>query len=220
MLADEGRHRVPADDPGWREVWWFDAWTRDGSLAVGCRLTLVPAARRAWYWCHVVRRGEPLLQVVELEAPLPAAGLTIRTHGLWADHVCEAPFEQWTVANEAHGVALDDPDEALGRAYGDAEPVAVDLEWYATASPFSIAAGYEQAGEAHGVLEMRSGAVHIAGPALRGHEWGTGIGYAPRPARAPDGLRAPLALPDGNVLEQVATPLGWTRWIRAPHELT
>ena len=44
-------------------------------------------------------------------------------------------FEQWTVANEAYAVALDHPDDALGRAHGRPAPVAFDIEWYAEAAP-------------------------------------------------------------------------------------
>ena len=43
-----------------------------------------------------------------------------KAQAMWAEHVCEAPFEQWTLGNETYAVALDDPDEGLGRAYGDA----------------------------------------------------------------------------------------------------
>ena len=42
-----------------------------------------------------------------------------------------SPFEQWTVQNECYAVALDDPADALGRAYGESTPVAFDVEWYA-----------------------------------------------------------------------------------------
>ena len=44
--------------------------------------------------------------------------LLVKAHGLWAEHMCDAPMEQWTVANETYAAALDDPDDALGRAYG------------------------------------------------------------------------------------------------------
>ena len=32
---------------------------------------------------------------------------------MWADHVCDVPFHQWSVGNEAHGVLLDEPDGGL-----------------------------------------------------------------------------------------------------------
>ena len=48
---------------------------------------------------------------------------------------CEVPLEQWSIGNETYAAGLDDPDEALGRAYGDPTPIAFDLEWYATTPP-------------------------------------------------------------------------------------
>ncbi len=71
-------------------------------------------------------------------------------------------MEQWTVGNEAHAVALDDPDEALGRAYGVPTPITTDIEWYANGLVVDLAAvgeggvgdGYLQEGVAHGVVEL------------------------------------------------------------------
>ena len=56
----------------------------------------------------------------------------VKAPGLWAEHTCDAPMQQWTVANETYATALDDPDDALGRAYGVPTAMAFDLEWYAT----------------------------------------------------------------------------------------
>ena len=67
--------------------------------------------------------------------PVRADPLLVKAHGLWAEHTCDAPMEQWTVANETYATALDDPDDALGRAYGMPSPIAFDLEWYATGEP-------------------------------------------------------------------------------------
>ena len=50
--------------------------------------------------------------------PARSDPLLVKAHGLWAEHVCDVPMEQWTVANETYAAALDDPDDALGRAYG------------------------------------------------------------------------------------------------------
>jgi hypothetical protein len=209
--ADEARHVAP-DDRSWREAWWFDAWLPDGSLAVCCCLTLLPAAGQAWYWCQVAREDVPLLHVADLDGLVPLQGLTIRWHALWAEHVCEAPFAQWTVANETYAVALDDPQDALGRAYGRAEPLALDLEWYASTGPAEVAHGYEQDGEVHGVIELRGGPLEFVGQSRRGHWWGQWR-WPHASSAPPAGLRAPVALPDG-VLEQVATGSGWVRWLR------
>lgn len=214
--ADEGRHLPPDDAAGWEETWWFDAWRADGSLAVTCRLALVPSRRRGWYWCDVVRPGEALVHVVADDVPMPRAGLAVRAHGLWADHVCEAPFEQWTVANEAIAVALDDPRDALGRAYGEAVPVAIDLEWYAAGPPEPTPEGYRQVGEVHGAIELRDGSLELIGPGSRGHTWGLARGCDASPSALPAGSLAPILLPDGSVLEQVLTPGGWFRQRRPP----
>ena len=64
--------------------------------------------------------------------PRRADPLLVKGDGLWAEHTCDAPMEQWTVANETYAAALDDPDEALGRAYGVTTALSWDLEWYAT----------------------------------------------------------------------------------------
>jgi hypothetical protein len=211
--ADEERH-PPSGDPAWCETWWFDAWRPDGAVALTCRLTLQPAHRRAEYWCQVVRAGEPLLHIADLDVALPARGLAVRAAGLWADHVCEEAFTQWTVANEAFAVSLDDAEDALGRAYGEAAPLAVDLEWYAVGPPAPTPRGYEQPGEAHATIEVRAGRITLEGPAHRGHEWGVAR-YGAAPVGAVDGLHAPVLLADGAVLEQVATRDGWVRWLRA-----
>ena len=65
-----------------------------------------------------MRTGEPLLLVSEWDVPRRADSPDVlKAHGLWAEHACEAPMEQWTVANECFAAALDDPDEALGRRW-------------------------------------------------------------------------------------------------------
>src|SRR5262249_46638633 len=195
--ADEGRHRA---DTGadWAETWVFDVWLPDASAGAFTWLTLHPNERRAWYWSVLSRRGQPQLHVADVDAPLPATGLRVRTTGLWADHTCEAPFEQWTVQNECYAVALADPAEALGRAYGEATPIALDLEWYATAPPERMAGGYWQAGEGHAVVELAGGAIDLVGPAARSPTWGlwTPVPAAPlagRPAypRARPAVREP-----------------------------
>jgi hypothetical protein len=210
--SDEDRHS-PTADTWWHETWVFEAGQPDGSLGLTTALTLLPGQRRAWYWAVLVRAGAPLVHVAELHAGLPTAGLTVRTAGLWADHVCESPFEQWTVTNEAHAVALDDPADAIGRAYGDPVPVAFDLEWYATGPAQPRGGGYEQPGEVDGVVELPGGPMPVVAPGRRRHWWGTGQWWPVGEATArPDGLRAPVALVDASgpwVLERVLTPSGW-----------
>jgi hypothetical protein len=169
--TDEDRH-LPTTDPWWAETYVFDLWTVDGGTGAFTWLTLLPVQRQAWYWSVLVRAGEPLLHVADIDLPLPTTGLRVRTTGLWADHHCEAPFEQWTVRNECHAVALDDPADALGRAYGTAAALAFDVEWYAAGRATPVAGGYAQAGEAHAVIEVVGGPLEVVGPAARSHTWG------------------------------------------------
>ena len=146
--------------------------------------------------------------------------MLVKAHGLWAEHVCDAPMEQWTVANETYAAALDDPDDALGRAYGVPSAVAFDLEWYAGGagrSALPAGDGYEQVGVVHGVVELPGRA---AAPRPRRRRV-AGTAGAPRstPLALPDayahtGLRAPFAFPDGTVADWVLTPDGWRS--RAP----
>ena len=72
-----------------------------------------------------------MLHVADWHVPRRADPLLVKSDGLWAEHTCDAPMEQWTVANETYAAALDDPDDALGRAYGVTTALSWDLEWYA-----------------------------------------------------------------------------------------
>jgi hypothetical protein len=194
------------------EEWVFTAWEPDGSAGIvtGYRIHRAPGAGR-WYWAALVGRGRPLLHVTEWDVPARADPLLVKAHGLWAEHVCDAPLQQWTVANETYAAALEDPDEALGRAYGVTTPIALDLEWYATAPAMAVADGYVQDGVVHGVVELPGGPLHLTEvPARRWHRWGDVLGPVELPpAFAHTGLRAPFRFPDGTVAEWVLTPDGW-----------
>jgi len=212
--ADEQRHADAAV-----EEWTFTFWAADGSAGGLVLLRLLPATRTCWYWSALVRAGRPLLHVNDWDAPLPRQGLTVRSEGLWADHICEAPLEQWTVANETYAVALDDPADALGRAYGTSAAMAFDLEWYATAGPTEIEGGYEQEGEVHGAVELGEGPLEVeAARGRRTHRWGDALEpWLPPPAVAHLGRRAVTRLPDGTVVDLALTADGWrSRVPRSP----
>jgi hypothetical protein len=202
--GDEDRH-PPGPDPAWTETWVFDLWAADGSVGAFTWLTLQPNQRRAWYWSVVVQAGRRQLHVADVAAPLPRAGLRVRTTGLWAEHVCEVPFEQWTVQNECYAVALDDPADALGRAYGESTPVAVDLEWYGEAPAEPTPEGYRQAGEGHAVIELAGGPLTLVGPAGRTHAWGR----LPSDGAVPAGVAAYLPV-DDVVVTRVLAADGWS----------
>ena len=133
--------------------------------------------------------------------------------------MCEAPFEQWTVANETYAVALDDPADALGRAFGMAAPMAFDLEWYATSAPTAVPDGYEQQGEVHGVVELGGGALELqAAPAHRTHRWADALAPWTPGRRWPTSGCGPWpACRTATVVDLVLTADGWrSRVPRSP----
>ncbi len=170
---------MPHPEAGCDE-WIFAAWTPDASFGVVSGHRIV--GRTAWYWFGLVQVGYPLLAITEWDVHLRSDPFIVKSPQMWAEHHCVAPLEQWTIGNEAHAVALDEPDEALGRSYGVPTPITTDLEWYAsspvvelrtmghTATDVSVGEhgdatsafepraviqnGFGQEGVAHGVVEL------------------------------------------------------------------
>ncbi len=205
--ADEMRHADAA-----AEEWVFTAWTADGTVGLVSGLRVTGSA--SWYWAALARADRALLHVTDWSVPPRADPLLVKGHGLWAEHTCDAPMEQWTVANETYATALDDPGDALDRAYGVPTALSWDLEWYAVAPPVwhHTPAGYEQAGVVHGVVELPDGAGFELRevPAHRWHRWGAALAPVPLPgAVAHHGRRAVFGFPDGTVADWVLTPDGW-----------
>lgn len=192
------------------EEWVFTTWLPDatGALVIGYRLR---SGRPAWYWAALARAGHPLLHVIEWGVPRRSDPLLVKAPGLWAEHVCEVPMQQWTVANETYAVALAEPTDALGRAYGAPSALACDLEWYATAAPRLERDGFHQDGVVHGTIELPGEPLNLAEtPARRWRRWGDLCGPVELPAAyAHTGVRAPFAFPDGTTADWVVTPDGW-----------
>lgn len=196
------------------EEWIFVAWSPDGRVGAISGHRVV--AGRAWYWAALVQDGRPLLHLTEWDVGLRADPFVVKAPEMWAEHHCDAPMEQWSIGNEAYAVALDDPDEALGRAYGVPTPLAFDLEWYATGPPAPADHGYQQAGVVHGVVEVLGQAPVelVEAPGHRWHRWREGCDLAPvelDEVVAHTGLRAVFAFPDGSTVDWVLSPRGWHR---------
>ena len=205
--ADELRHPwngVGADVEAW--WWWGHSVAADAGVFVGLELR----GRRFDYWAGVVRAGDPYLYIEELNGTGLRAGLEIKPPEMWADHQCDVPFRQWSLGNEAHGVLLDDPNEALRRAYGIPVAVTFDIEWFSEVDAAPIAGGYEQVGEVDARIELAEGVLAVNGPAHRVHVWG--MPYSPPPMAmnaTDDGLRAPYRLHGGGKIIQRLTDRGW-----------
>ena len=206
----------PTDDLPHPEVaveeWVFAAWTPDAKVGVVSGHRLV--AGGDWYWAALVEAGRPLLHLTEWHVARRADPFIVKAPEMWAEHHCVAAMEQWTVGNEARAAALDDAEEALGRAYGVPTPMAMDLEWYATGPADPIEDGYGQSGVLHGLVELldRPNLDLAEVPAMRWHRWSDDGDLGPLALDtvvAHTGLRAPFAFPNGTVSDWVLTPAGW-----------
>lgn len=196
------------------DEWVFAAWLADGSAGFVSGHRLV--GRRAWYWFALAQEGCPMLHLTEWDVGLRSDPFTVKAPEMWAEHHCVVPFRQWTVGNEGHAAALDDPNEAVGRAYGMPTPMATDVEWYAigglTALDVPDGTGYEQVGVAHGVVELLDRPVleFDDAPAHRWRRWGGPFGPLQLDeVVAHTGLRVGFAFPDDTVSDWVLSPSGW-----------
>ena len=203
QTVDELRHADVAV-----EAWWWWGWAADASVGLFVGLEL--RGRRFDYWAGLVRAGERYLYVEELDGTGLRDGLEIKPPEMWAGHTCDVPYQQWSLGNEAHGVLLDDPMDALRRPYGTPVPVTFDVEWYAVGDPTPVAYGYEQAGEVDARIELTEGVQAIEGPAHRAHVWG--VPYRPAALAMPAGsdlLWAPYRRADNQGVLQVLTLRGF-----------
>lgn len=185
------------------------------------------ASNRIWYCFGLIRPGAPLLHVAEFDITRRPDPMIAKAESLWAEFVCDAPFEQWTLGNETYAVELDDADEGLGRAYGRAVPIASDLEWYATGAASEVAQGYEQSGMVLGTIETDRGSLQLSEvTAHRTHRWSEEALtpflqsvdkrsdlLRPAPGQEMPGPRLAFRFPDDTVWDAVATPTGWARRI-------
>lgn len=172
--------------PGEAEWWAFDFVDGEGGLGgfVGLAFHVVP--RVAWYWAALVGRGRPYLLVRDLEVAVPRhpASREVRSEALWADVNCETPFDHWSLGLEAFGVAMDDPDEALGSERGDRLGLGLDLEWEAAGGVVGGEGGYDQPCTVHGEILVGVGreveAIAFEGCGWRRHGWGARDWWEPR----------------------------------------
>lgn len=146
----------------------FDFHAPDGSLAGFVAMAFDPGVVR--FRAGLVGDGRPyvLVRDPEVTPPRRAGTCEVRAEGLWADLVCEAPDEHWSMGMEAFGVALDDPDEALRGERGDRVGLGFDLEWEAADVPF----GGAQPGAVHGEVLVGAERLAFDGLGWRGHHAG------------------------------------------------
>jgi hypothetical protein len=108
-----------------RDERWRWAWLGpDGSEAGHLGMTFL--GDRVEVTASLARAGHDLVVLHEPDAPVPRAGSReIRASGLWADAIEEEQGRRWTIGLEAFALAVDHPDDAVGRRV----PIGFDLEW-------------------------------------------------------------------------------------------
>lgn len=176
--ADEGAH-APGPSSAWTEAWELRLVDPAARVAVVVAVVLRPAERRVTYLASIMGPGRATVGVHDHDIALPRVGLELRSSGIWADHVCEEPFEHWSVGLEAFGLAFDDPDDAVTSLRGTVVPVGFDLEWEDTARPTRHVDGdddgaYTSWGVAHGEVLLGDERWELDGAGARLHRWGVG----------------------------------------------
>ncbi len=171
--ADDLAHE-PGPELRWSESWVFEFAAPDASLGGWVRYTAHPNQGRGSYQAFLVGEGRQLIAVLDDDVPLPATGLEIRTTGLWATHICETPFDHWTIGLEAFGLGLDDPAEIFGRQYGDQVPLGFDLEWETFGGRDPAGRTYPQACRVSGEILVGPEELDVDLVGFRDHTWGPG----------------------------------------------
>lgn len=170
---DEKRHE-PGDDPGWSEAWSLTFFQPDGHLGGVFEMELRPHTGRASFLAALVAIDQPLVLVHDDDAAMPNQGLELRAPGLWAEFMAQDAMTHFTVDLESFAVALGDPNDALGLAFGDRVAFGCELEWV-TAGDVDVGRNpwsYELPCEVHGEVLLDDATIEIAGYGWRSHRWG------------------------------------------------
>ncbi len=98
-------------------------------------------------------------------------GWELRASGLWAEQVCERPFDHWSYGLEAFALAIDDPDELIRRGLGHRVPLGWELDFVADGPPEPVAGddpgSFTQTGTTEGLVLTAAGEKAITAPARR-----------------------------------------------------
>jgi hypothetical protein len=196
ITADLEAKQRPDLLPDWSEAHRLDLFDDADLMAVSFQVGIHPHRGHASFLASVLELGALPIVIAEHEVPLPGVGWEIRASGLWADHICETALDHWSYGLEAFALAVDEPEELLGRAFGDRVPLGWELEFEASEPATAVgASGYSQAGRAHGLLLSADGARSIDGVAVRSHWWAAGRPRAITVGQPADPVVTKVALP-------------------------
>lgn len=184
--GDEGRH-PPGEERWWGESWYFDFVAPGDDVAGYCRLGLYPNQDAAWFWFHVVARGEKTVQirdhslacpdgdVTEIVGPSASAGVGGGRGASWSARLERGP-DSWRITTKGTATALDGPLEAYGEERGTPVDIDAELCWTDRGPRFEygVTTRYEQTCRVRGRLMLgdREWTIGPAGQGQRDHSWG------------------------------------------------
>jgi hypothetical protein len=173
LTSNDDRPHAGIVDEGWSETWGFELAHTDGLHGLA-RLTLIPANRSCWWWTYIVgaELGIVIVRDEEVSLPRRPESMEVRGDGLWAELVCETPYEHWGITLEAFGLRVDEPEDDTGERL----PLGLDLEWEVGTPPESVTVKggtrYTQAGTMHGEILIGDDRIEYEGSCVRDHAWG------------------------------------------------
>jgi hypothetical protein len=192
-IEREGRH-APGPEMWWGESWYLDFVDRTGDLAGYCRLGLYPNQGAAWFWFHVVRPGQPTVQIRDHGVPWPptpdlgaASGAVeeLRVTGTGpanparggADgwHAALAPTaDGWNVTVDGIARSLRDPRLAYGDERGQDVSLSASLDWHGRGPVFEygVTTRYEQTSRIRGRLSVDGQDWDVDAVGQRDHSFG------------------------------------------------
>ncbi|MEL6984650.1 MAG: hypothetical protein AAFO29_19640, partial [Actinomycetota bacterium] len=137
-----------------------------------------------------------------------------RSSGLWVEAVCEVPGVHWSYGLEAFALAIDRPDELLGKGYGHRTALGWELDFTTGSgdatdvSSGSVSGAGSVPGDEDPIVETgRVDGLLLTSPAEGGELPFSGAGWrASWTLLSPDPWPVELAPPDGPPIE-VALPL-------------
>jgi hypothetical protein len=173
---DEGRHAAGPEEL-WGESWYHDFAAEDGSYGGYLRLGLYPNLGVAWYWVHLVRRGQPLVLIRDhdVACPNPTRGAidvgSERVRGSWKP---VQPLRAYRITTDGTGVTLADPADAFRGEHGPDVSVHLDLTWEGVAPCFAYSATtrFEQSAWVTGAVTIGDEHIDVHCPGQRDHSWG------------------------------------------------
>ena len=140
--------------------------------ADGLTVTVAVNGQRAMYHATLLTPENEWATVYSAELTRPRHGVVLRGDGMWADHICETPYEHWTVGLEAFAVVTAvEPTGDLVELRGDLVALGLDVEWTTSGSIELIPGGYRIPCAVEGEILFGDESYGIEADGWRSHIW-------------------------------------------------